>query len=693
MHDYNLTLREILDVHAPLQTKVITVRDKTPWTNEDLKPWKTERRRLENKWRKTRLHVDRQAYSEFNRNYSAFLNNMRAEDYKKQIDDNKEDPKGLFRVINNALHKNKENPMPPHLTNHELADKFIDFFDNKIKDLRTILDSNGSYTQNVIKETPKFVSQLLQFRELSYEEVKSLLLKSSNKHCDLDPIPTTLLKECMNDLLPLISKIINLSLMLGDVPDELKEAMIRPLLKKLGLELIDKNYRPVSNLPFISKLIEQAVAIQWIEHLKLNKLYDDLQSAYRQLHSTETAFLRVKNDILMEMDKQKVVLLLLLDLSAAFDTIDHKILLHRLEKRCGISGTALNWFASYLSNRKQFVKVGDTESEKRDLTYGVPQGSVLGPILFCIYISPLGEIIEKEGMDRQEYADDTGLYTSFCPTMAESKQEMLRKVQNCLNAVRRFLLENKLKVNDDKTVLMLIGNNYWLDKLDFDSIYVGDTNVKAVDNTRNLGIIFDKEMNFEDHIKKTCQKGYCNIKNLFHLGKFLDQPYRNIVAHSFVTSILDYGNSLLHGLPYYTILDRLQMLQNAAVRTVVKKRKYDRGISQDRVDLNWLPVEARAKFKLALITWKCLKYGEPVYLRNILKLNTNERQHYQNTLVVPKTKTVTWGDRSFRKAAPILWNSLPNKVRNQNTKESFKKALKTHLFKLYGTESHLVHQT
>ena len=378
----------------------------------------------------------------------------------------------------------------------------------------------------------------------------------------------------------------------------------------------------------------------------------------------------------MEMDKQKVVLLLLLDLSAAFDTIDHKILLHRLEKRCGITGTALKWFASYLSNRKQFVKVGDTESEKRALTYGVPQGSVLGPIFFCIYISPLGEIIENEGMDRQEYADDTGLYTSFSPTMVESKQEMLNKVQKCLTAVKKFLLENKLKVSDDKTVLMLIGNKYWLDKLDFDSVYVGDTKVKSVDNTRNLGIIFDKEMNFEDHIKNTCQKGYCNIKNLFHLGKFLDQPYRNIVAHSFVTSILDYGNSLLHGLPW-TKLERLQMLQNAAVRTVVKKRKYDRGISQDRVDLNWLPVEARTKFKLALITWKCLKYGEPVYLRNLLNLNTNVRQYYQNTLEVPKTKTVTWGDTSFRKAAPILWNSLPNKVRNQKTKESFRKALKT----------------
>ena len=125
------------------------------------------------------------------------------------------------------------------------------------------------------------------------------------------------------------------------MPDVLKHAVIKPLLKKLGLELINKNYRPVSNLSFISKLIEEAVMQQFSKHMKLNNLNDDKQSAYKQFHSTETLLLKVQNDILMKMDEGEVVILVLLDLSAAFDTIDHKILLERLKKRYGVEGDAL----------------------------------------------------------------------------------------------------------------------------------------------------------------------------------------------------------------------------------------------------------------------------------------------------------------------------------------------------------------
>ena len=181
----------------------------------------------------------------------------------------------------------------------------------------------------------------------------------------LDPIPTWLLHECINEALPLITRIINLSLKLGNMPESLKTAIITPLLKKLDMELIKKNYRPVSNLPFLSKLIEKAVAIQLIDHLVENKLMDTFQSAYRKFHSTETALLRVQNDILMGMDKGKVAMLLLLDMSAAFDTIDHEIMLKRLSERCGIKGTALKWFSSYLSNRYQSVVIGKSQSKPK----------------------------------------------------------------------------------------------------------------------------------------------------------------------------------------------------------------------------------------------------------------------------------------------------------------------------------------
>jgi hypothetical protein len=172
----------------------------------------------------------------------------------------------------------------------------------------------------------------------------------------------------------MLTRIVNLSLQFGDVPSALKHALITPLLKKLSLELISQNYRPVSNLSFLSKLIERTVATQLVDHLTKNELVDIFQSAYREGHSTETALLRVQNDILMEMEKKNVVLLVLLDLSAAFDTIDHEILLKRLATRCGIQGNALKWFRSYLKDRTQSVTIKSSNSKKEPLKYGVPQG-------------------------------------------------------------------------------------------------------------------------------------------------------------------------------------------------------------------------------------------------------------------------------------------------------------------------------
>ncbi len=690
IESYNHVLLGVLDRHAPVETKEITEREDTPWTSEEIRPLKTKRRRLERLSRRTGLLVHKQEVRRFNREFNDFLENKRAESYAKLIDDNSNDPKILFKVINKALHKNQDNPMPPGKDNQKLADEFADFFTDKISNIRTKIQQDPlSDTQHIEKR--RYKKQLTEFRELTEDDVKVLLKKSSNKHCELDPIPTNLLKLCIDDLLPLITKIINLSLKLGNMPNNLKEAIIKPLLKKLGLELINKNYRPVSNLPFISKLIERAAAEQLIEHLKLNELYDKLQSAYRQFHSTETALLKAKDDIMMIMDNQQVALLLLLDLSAAFDTIDHNTLLNRMEKRCGITGTALKWFKSYLSERSSHIRIGQHKSTSRPLEYGVPQGSVLGPILFCIYTSPLGEIIEESGLQRQTYADDTGLYTMISPINEEEARVTLGKVKDGIQRVKTFLLQNKLMVNDDKTILMLLGSTYWLNKLDLKAIHIGDIEIEAVDDTKNLGVIFDKEMNFEKHVSNTCSRGYYHVKNLYRLNKFLKFEHRKVAAHAFVASILDYGNSLLCRLPWLQI-QKLQMVQNAAAKTVMKKRKFDH-ISKDRKEeLHWLPIEARIKFKINLMTWKCLKYNQPVYLRELLQTRrSSARSPYYGLLEVPKTKRPTWGDRAFRKAAPELWNELPNHVRNHDKVESFKKALKTHLFDIYGEEVHLTY--
>ena len=206
---------------------------------------------------------------------------------------------------------------------------------------------------------------------------------------------------------------INLSLEPGCFPESWKHADVHPRLKKPKSGATFPNLRPISNLTFVSKLAERVEFNQTHNHLTLNCLYPKAQSSYREFHCTETAPLRIKNDILMNMNKQHLTLLVLLDLSAAFDTVDHVILLNRLNSNFCISGRVLSWFRSYLHNRSQSVSVNGETSRSFDVKHGVPQWSCLGPVLFILYVSKLFTIVERHLPEVHAYADDTQLYIAF----------------------------------------------------------------------------------------------------------------------------------------------------------------------------------------------------------------------------------------------------------------------------------------
>ena len=204
----------------------------------------------------------------------------------------------------------------------------------------------------------------------------------------------------LDRLIPIITCIINESLQSGVVPQPFKYAVVTPILKKPNLSPEDlKHFRPVSNLPFLSKILEKIVAIQLRNHLIKYNLFEPNQSAYRQHHNTETALLKIQNDLLCAADVGNVSILALLDLSAAFDTIDHSILIERLSRSFGLSETVLDWFRSYLFGRSQSVMVNGLKSSPFPLEFGVPQGSVLGPLLYTLYTQPLGDVIKQHSMD------------------------------------------------------------------------------------------------------------------------------------------------------------------------------------------------------------------------------------------------------------------------------------------------------
>ena len=275
-----------------------------------------------------------------------------------------------------------------------LVEDFSAFFDGKIVKIRDFLKMGTDSVVSLPDTLSSQTQELSHFQPLSPDSVRKLIQTSASKSCELDPLPTWLLKHCLPELSPIITSVVNSSLSSSNVPDRFKIALVRPLLKKPSLDHhLLKNYCPVSNLSFLSKVIEKAVSEQLKQHLKDNSLYDSVQSAYRKFHSTETALLKVHNDILMALDKDCTVVLIMLDLSAAFDTIDHEVLSTRLTERYGVRGQVLDWIRSYLNNRSWRVIVDNHQSKVRDLKYGVPQGSILGPLLFTMYVAPLSDLI------------------------------------------------------------------------------------------------------------------------------------------------------------------------------------------------------------------------------------------------------------------------------------------------------------
>ena len=300
---------------------------------------------------------------------------------------------------------------------------------------------------------------------------------------------------------------------------------------------------------------------QFISLLRENKLEEIFQSAYKLGHSTESALLRVHKDVQCALDDGRCVMLVLLDLSAAFDTVDHGILLSRLSQYIGVQGSAYTWFESYLSSRSQFVQIRDTSSSDRQLTCGLRRGSVLGPILYLVFTSPLGAILRRHGVGFHMYADDTPLYLKV-----EDVVSARTRVEVCLRELNKWMLLNNLWLNNDKTELLVLHAKH-RPKPPLDSITVGDATVEPTSSARNIGAVFNDTMSFEEHVNHLCWTASYHIRNISRVRPSLSIDSTKTLVHALVTSCLDHCNSLLYGLPDY-LIQRLQYVMNAAAKVI-----------------------------------------------------------------------------------------------------------------------------
>jgi len=416
----------------------------------------------------------------------------------------------------------------------------------------------------------------------------------------------------------------------------------------------------------LSKLTERVVKQRLLSHLTANNLLNNYQSAYLKSRSTETTLLYVHDHIIRAMGQQKITGLCLLDLSAAFDTIDHSILIHRLHTWFGLSGPVLDWVQSYLSNRSFTVNLQTSFSSTYPLSFGVPQGSVLGPLLFILYTTPLSTVISRFSTNHQLYADDTQLFISFsAPNFAQNKIIL----ESTIASIHSWMVSNFLSLNPSKTEFLLIGLPQQLTKLSHTSLSLPDNvTVSPVSSARNLGFIFDSNHSLSQHISSLSRSCFLHIRDLKRMRSSIDYFTALTIATSLIHSKIDYCNSLFLNLPS-SQTSRLQLILNSAARAVTNTSKYSH-ITPILKSLHWLKIEERIQYKVLSLVYKTLSLNQPPYLRSLLTLKTSRptRSSTVITLLRPPTSSrLKLTNRSFFHTSPSLWNSLPNELRSIST--------------------------
>ena len=460
--------------------------------------------------------------------------------------------------------------------------------------------------------------------------------------------------------------------------DCLKSAVVLPLLKGLDTLLdteIFKNYRPVSNLQFLGKIIERVVNIRLDEHMHKNNLHCDQQYGYKTFHSTEFLLAKVVNDLLLTCDVKMATLVMLLDLSAAFDTIDPLKLLMILHDDFGVKGIALSWFKSFLIGRTQKVMINGEFSEEVSLDFGVPQGSILGPKLFNIYIQSFAPEMQAIGVEIEGYADDHQLRKKF--HLVLQYQVLTSGIDNIFTKAETWMIEFFLKINCSKTQIMVVAPESVKQKIIINGIFIGTECIRFVEEGKNLGVYLDSVLSFDSHINKVVKGCHSTLRQISRVRKFFTEHDLQILISSLVLSRIDCNNVLYYNLKASNIR-KLQTVQNCAARIVCRVNRFDRVSSNSLTKkLHWLKVNERILYKILVLVHKCINRKAPNVL--IASFTLSERSRCNR--LVTKSFNSAFGERAFTVCGPKLWNSLPAYLRTIENINTFKEKLKTYLFK------------
>ena len=545
----------------PLLKKTHSIKDKrTPWITGPLKKLiKVKQKRY---IQKSKNEITPEIYRKFRNYVTAEIRKTKALYYKNLFKSIKQDCKKTWNAINKILRPNRKSKslLPTSVKynniswegNERVCAAFNEHFATVGERINDSFTGRGSPRSLGIAS-----NRSIFLTPVSPTEISNIISSLKNKSCNTDKIHNKVLKSVKNLISPVLAEIINKSFRTGIFPKSMKTARVVPVYKS-GDETDVSNYRPISILPTLSKVFERTMYNRLVSFLNSNNILDNNQYGFRKGRSTAQAIMNNLEFVYSSLDIGKTVLSIFLDFRKAFDCVDHSILLAKLYEY-GIRGPAYLWFKSYLTNRKQYVSCNGNSSILSDISFGVPQGSILGPLLFIIYINDLPKT--NPFFKFTLFADDS---TLTCAMDSSDSEVIARTVETHLIPINNWLQSNKLAVNHSKTNFI----NFSYRKLcNIRPINFGTNTITETKCTKFLGITLDNKLKFDKHIDIICKKTSKTTGILFKLNDTLPISILKTIYNSLVVPYFNYCIEIYSSATQYQ-KQRLVILQKKAVRAV-----------------------------------------------------------------------------------------------------------------------------
>ena len=652
--------RTVVDEVAPFKTCRVT-RPPSPWLTEGMKLKMDERDKLRADYKINFDATTFEKYKELRNQINHEKRRAKIKHFNSKINSQVRNSKKVHNALKKegVVNSKKGNLETPAFKNLNLLNTTFSANNNKIIDYRKVDD----YIKKILE---KVLPQRFKFEPVTELEIIKIVKSIKTNAMGIDNISAKFIKVGIGIIAPFVTDIVNNAIKYNVFPCRWKLALIKPL-PKVPHPVVPTDFRPISLLVAFSKILEKVLASQMLKYLRENKLLNKFQSAYTKNYSCTTVLLDITDFIFDAFDNGEIVILVLLDYSKAFDCANHKLILAKA-RALGFMNSAISLLESYLSDRKQKIKLDDGESEWCSLINGVPQGSILGPLLFTILLTDIKDIIVN--CKHHCYADDTQVFTKC---KIPDIENCIEKLNQDLENVAKFSEQNCLDLNAGKSKFIIFGTGPNLSQLDNKTLPPVVINNKPIGREKsvvNLGIIFDEKLSFSEYITSIISNSIGKLKHAFRYKNFLSQEAKIIVVEFYVLSNLNYCDILFQNLSG-VLKNKLQKLQNWCMRFIFRQRKFDH-ISPYFKKLNTLKMEQRRSLHSLTQMHKLNKNIGPEYL--LEKLTRHEDLHHYNTrrktdFVISKSRTVR-NQNNFLKKCAKSYNEILQ-IKNTENKPIF----------------------